>query len=121
MIEITTKAGALISDPIWVDFMHEDWDGNLPLEFPGTLRDLANAGVVLREGIQLVLYEEDADDLGRVDDLIALATVQFDHGEGRWVASGWEPTFHCSDLDSPQQEVYKAARAAQRDRRRRDS
>jgi hypothetical protein len=48
----------------------------------GTARDLANAGIVLREGLELVAYDWSDDE----EDLEGYGTVHFDPGRRWWVA-----------------------------------
>lgn len=103
---ITSPGGDLWSPPIWVDFMHLDWEGRVRLDFPGTQRDLDRFKLELHDGRPIVLYEEDANDLGQIDDLVALGLARFDEDEGRWVAEAWEPTVHVSELDPNSRRLY---------------
>lgn len=47
----------------------------------GSIRDLADAGLVLREGMPLVAFDESDE----VEDLEGHGTAQFDHVRGRWI------------------------------------
>src|SRR5581483_9474901 len=107
MITIRRPDGGLWSLPIWVDFMNVDLNGCLPLDYPGTRRDLDAWGVELSEGARVVLYEEDGDGDGQVDDLVAVGTFEFDGNEGRWVVENWEPTTHASELDEESRQLYE--------------
>jgi hypothetical protein len=90
--------------------MNVDLNGCLPLEYPGTKRDLDAWGVELLDGMRVLLYEEDADASGRRDDLIAVGILRFDPDELRWVAENWEPTTHASELDEESRRLYEAGR-----------
>lgn len=47
----------------------------------GSIRDLANAGLMLREGMPLVAFDESDED----EDLEGHGTAEFDHVHGRWI------------------------------------
>ena len=47
----------------------------------GSLRDLANASLILREGLPLVAFDWSDDD----EDLEGHGTAQYDHANGWWV------------------------------------
>lgn len=51
------------------------------LDIFGSLRDLANAGIVLREGLPLVVFDESDDE----EDLEGHGTAQYDLARGWWV------------------------------------
>lgn len=77
---------------IYVDFLHTDGkkhgDGcqRLLLDLIGTQEDLAMHKIVLREGMTLLLYSDDADAMGKPDDLLVEGTARFDSSIGKWVA-----------------------------------
>jgi hypothetical protein len=100
----------LWSSPVWVDFMNLDWNDNLPLDLPGTIRYLERQNIRLEEGVRLVLFQEDGNILGEPDDLISVAHATFDHDEQRWVAKDWEPTVHLSELPEIDQVRYRSMR-----------
>lgn len=54
----------------------------VPLDTWGSLRDLSNAGVALREGLPLVIHADSDED----EDLEADAVACFDHDRGYWYA-----------------------------------
>jgi hypothetical protein len=108
-VSLLNASGELLSPPIWVDH-------NAPtprLDAPGTLSDLARFGVVLRDGLGLLLYDEDAED-DTIDDLIAVGVARFDRQRDRWVAdidSSAQPAYgHFSDLDEPTQRLWRRYR-----------
>jgi hypothetical protein len=103
---ISDEKGRLLSPPIWVDFMRTDWERRVRLDLPGTRADLQRWGVELANGLRLVLYTEDADAEGRVDDLVTVGTVRYDSEEGRWAAEiDWNTLIHASGL--PHDEVCR--------------
>ncbi len=55
---------------------------SVPLDTMGTLKDLANAGVRLSNGLQLVVFDQSDE----VEDLEANATAHFDSVRGVWAA-----------------------------------
>jgi hypothetical protein len=110
VIALRRGDGRLWSLPIWVDFMNVDRNGCIPLDYPGTRRDLNLWGVELCAGMRIILYEGDADDSGQIDDLVAVGIVRFDADERRWVAESWEPTVHASELDQESRQLYDATR-----------
>ena len=70
---------------IYADFNKQDSDGRLVLTCAGTYRDLRHAGLVLKDGLELVFYADDADEQGKPDDLEVEGVVQFDDKTKRWV------------------------------------
>jgi hypothetical protein len=71
---------------IYVDLLKRDENGAVRLTTVGTRRDLAAAGIELREGLRVLLYTDDADDLGRPDALFADGIIHFNERLGEWVA-----------------------------------
>src|SRR5262245_44264645 len=110
---ICTSRNELWSPPILVDFTRVDRHGRLCLDIPGTVRELDRYGITLREGVRLVVYEDDGNDDDVVDDLIGVATATFDDEEGRWVGIGWKETLHFSDLTSDCKAAYLRFRPGQ--------
>jgi hypothetical protein len=90
-VSLLDTSGELLSPPIWVD--HNDPTPRL--DAPGTQVDLARNGIVLADGLRLLLYDHDAED-GKVDDLVAIGIVRFDGGLGRWVADICQEFAHSS-------------------------
>jgi hypothetical protein len=104
---ILDEDGKLLSTPIWVDFMHIDWEKRLRLDVPGTRRDLTTLRIELAEGKRIVVYQEDADEHGAIDDLVAVGTLRFDPDEARWVAIvDWDLVRHVSELSADEAEQY---------------
>jgi hypothetical protein len=62
---------------IYADFHNADTQGRLRLNCIGTTRDLATQGIVLREGLPLILSD---------DDLEADGEAHFAEEERLWVA-----------------------------------
>jgi hypothetical protein len=91
----------LDSTRIYVDFLKVDDDGRLILSCSGTMRDLVNYGIELKDGLTLTFYSDDADDNGNPDELIVQGTVQYDQPSRRWVAViDWNSIKHVSDYSS---------------------
>jgi hypothetical protein len=83
---------------IYADFQNLDDENRLRLTCSGTLNDLAQNKVQLREGLVLTFYMDDADDNGRPDELLADGTVHFSAQENCWVAAvDWSALRHASD------------------------
>jgi hypothetical protein len=81
-----------------VDFQSADRLGRIRLTCVGTIKDLSTQGIRLREGLELLLYDADADDQGRPDELRAEGVVTFSSEEHRWVAViDWDGIRHASD------------------------
>ena len=71
---------------IYADFHNADKQGRLRLNCTGTLEDLKQQHVDLRPGLSLTFYDNDADDAGNLDELLAEGTVAFSDEEQCWVA-----------------------------------
>jgi hypothetical protein len=109
---ILDQIGQLISSPVWVDFMRTDWDGRVRLDLPGTFRALERSNISLVEGMRILLYTDDANSQGKLDDLVAIGTLRFDPEESRWVAAlEIRDLCHVSNLDAHEAELFRAARA----------
>ena len=73
---------------IYVDFLNTGGQANqVVLDRAGTLSDLNQHGIVLREGLVLHLYSDDADESGRPDDLVVDGVAHYDERNKRWVAT----------------------------------
>jgi hypothetical protein len=57
------------------------------LDTVGAKADLERQGVQLREGLELLLYDHDADAMGRRNDLVVEGVVSRDPATGRWMAT----------------------------------
>jgi hypothetical protein len=83
---------------VYADFQNLDDSNRLRLTCAGTLRDLEQQGIRLREGLVLTVYTDDADDLGRPDELRAEGIVHYDDDRQCWVAAiDWDDLRHASD------------------------
>lgn len=89
----------LNSTRIYVDFQKADDEGRLILTCAGTIKDLASHNIELKEGLQLKLYSDDADDDGNPDDLVVDGTVHYDKFSEHWTAViDWNSIKHISDF-----------------------
>jgi len=84
----------------------------------GSLRDLANAGVILSEGLKLIVFDESDES----EDLEGQGTAEFDTSRQRWVVEFDEqgirfvPTgdrtpiteFNCVSCQTPLQDIIAA-------------
>lgn len=83
---------------IYVDFHNADSQGRIRLNCIGTIEDLAQQQVELREGLVLPLYSDDLDDKGQPDELRVDGFVSFSEEEHCWVAAiDWDAIHHASD------------------------
>jgi len=72
----------MVKPRVFADFHNADQFGRLRLNCAGTLRDLADQGVRLHEGLTLLLYSED---------LLVEGCVHHSADEGLWVVVlDWE-------------------------------
>jgi hypothetical protein len=83
---------------IYADFHNADPQGRIRLNCDGTLSDLAQQKIELREGLTLSLYADDLDEAGHLDELLADGLVTFSKEEQCWVAAiDWTAIRHFSD------------------------
>ena len=83
---------------VYADFNDADPQGRIRLNCVGALEDLSRQRVSLRDGLVLMLYSDDLDDQGRLDELLVDGTVSFSEEEHCWVASvDWQAILHASD------------------------
>jgi hypothetical protein len=106
---IRRSASELWSRPVSVDFSAPSAEGLVRLDKPGTIRDIDEAGIELAEGVRLVLYESDGDELGRYDDLIGVGVVKRSSIDGSWIAD-FESLAHHSELHPAAQKLYRQFR-----------
>jgi hypothetical protein len=71
---------------VYADFQNADALGRLRLNCSGSLDDLARQQVQLREGLQLALYSDDADEHGEPDELRVEGIAQYSQDDRCWVA-----------------------------------
>ena len=84
---------------VYADFHNADPEGRLRLNCVGTTKDLARKQVVLRPGVLLRLYSDDADKEGNSDDLEVSGVVEYSEPEQCWVARvDWNAIRHASEL-----------------------
>ncbi len=80
---------------IYADFQNLDDFNRLRLTCAGTLEELANQGIELKEGMSLTFYTDDADDQGQPDELLVEGTTHYNKDEHCWVASiNWSAIHH---------------------------
>jgi hypothetical protein len=83
---------------VYADFQNLDDLNRLRLTSAGTHDDLARHGIVLREGLVLTFYTDDADAAGRPDELQIEGRIHFDVDCKCWVASvDWAAIHHASE------------------------
>jgi hypothetical protein len=86
---------------VYADFQNLDDENRLRLTCAGTRRDLERHGIELREGMNLTLYTDDANDNGQPDELLAEGIVQYNEAEMCWVARiDWQAVRHASEEQS---------------------
>ena len=84
---------------IYADFQNADSEGRLRLNCIGTTKDLAREQVLLREGLLLTLYSDDADAEGNSDELEVTGVVEYSETEQCWAARvDWNAVRHASEL-----------------------
>ncbi len=92
----------MIKQKIYVDFHNADTQGRLRLNCVGTLEDLAQQDIKLREGLPLTLYSDDLDDKGHLDELLVDGIVSYSDEEHCWVAAiDWAAIRHASERQGP--------------------
>jgi hypothetical protein len=83
---------------IFHDFQNADSRGRLRLICAGTIDDLVQKKVELRDGLLLTFYSDDLDADGKPDELLTDGVVAFSAEEQCWVASiDWNAIRHASD------------------------
>jgi hypothetical protein len=88
----------MVKPKIYADFHNADAHGRLRLNCIGTVEDLAEQQVALREGLLLILYADDLDDKGHSDEMLVDGVVSFSEEEHCWVAAiDWTAIRHASD------------------------
>ncbi len=89
----------MVKPKIYADFHNADSSGRLRLNCVGTVEDLAEQQVELREGLPLTLYADDLDEQEKVDELVVDGIASFSAEEHCWVAAiDWSAIRHASDL-----------------------
>ncbi len=85
---------------IYADFLKQDDSGRAILTCRGTLRDVEEQKVVLRDGLDVLLYSDDTDEADKPDDLEVDAKIEYDFVNQRWTAVYVSPFRHASDRKS---------------------
>jgi hypothetical protein len=76
----------MVKPRIYADFQTADSFGRLRLNCVGTVEDLSQHQIELREGLALTLYSDDLDNTGQLDELLIDSVVTFSEEEHCWVA-----------------------------------
>ncbi len=80
---------------VYADFHNADSQGRVRLNCIGTMEDLSQQQVELREGLVLTLYADDLDEQGEFAELRADGVVSFSEEEHCWVAAvDWAAVHH---------------------------
>ena len=88
----------MASPRVYADFQNLDDENRLRLTCAGTRLDLERQGIELREGMTLILYTDDADVEGQLDELLAEGVVHYNQAEKCWVAEiNWREIHHASE------------------------
>jgi hypothetical protein len=106
---MTAKVGIWAS-PVWVDFSAMDAASRVPLDFPGTIADLARHQIDLRVGLQLGLYDHDSTESAPDDPITAIGRVEYDEASHRWCARfDWRDLQHVSEWTVGARSAFFAA------------
>ena len=88
----------MIKPKVYADFHNADGNGRLRLNCVGTIEDLAQQGILLRDGMPLTFYSDDLDSKGQLDELLVDGVVSFSEEEHCWVAAiDWSAIHHASE------------------------
>ena|SRR5439155_9181341 len=88
----------MIKPKVYADFHNADANGRLRLNCVGTIEDLAQQGITLRDGMPLTLYSDDLDAQGQLDEMLVEGVVSFSAEEHCWVAAiDWSAIRHASE------------------------
>jgi hypothetical protein len=88
----------MVKPKVYADFQNADPHGRLRLNCAGTVEDLSEQQVELREGLLLTLYSDDVDDKGALDELLVEGMASYSVEEHCWVAAiDWDAIHHASD------------------------
>ena len=72
-------------ETLWVDFNNMGKEG-VRLSCNGTVAELNSKSIVLYDGLQLLIWDNDEDDFGNSDNLIVDAVVKYSNVDKCWVA-----------------------------------
>ncbi len=88
----------MLTAKIYADFQKLDNFNRLRLTCAGTLEELANQGIELKEGLSLTFYTDDVDDQGQPDELLVEGAIHYNEDEQCWVASiDWSAIYYASE------------------------
>ena len=83
---------------LWADF-NASSDNGLRLNCRGTINDLSRQEIELKEGLELLLWDEDTDENDNPDNLIVKAIAHFDDRKKIWEGVfEWKNIKHESEL-----------------------
>ena len=86
---------------VYADFHNADSQGRVRLNCIGTIEDLSQLQVELREGLVLSLYADDLDEEGKFAELRADGVVSFSEEEHCWVAAvDWAAVHHAPEAEA---------------------
>ena len=92
----------MVKPKVYADFHNADSKGRVRLNCVGTMEELSQQQVELREGLLLTLYSDDLDDKGDLDELSVDGVASFSTEEHCWVAAiNWNAIRHASDRQGP--------------------
>jgi len=77
---------------LWTDF-NASSDNGLRLNCKGTIEDLSRQGLELKEGMKLLLWDEDTDETNNQDNLVVEAVAHYDDK-----LKIWEGVFNWDDI-----------------------
>jgi len=72
-------------ETLWVDFNNMGKEG-VRLICKGTIDELNAKSIRLRDGLELLIWDNDQDDFGNTDNLIVNAIVKYSETDKCWVA-----------------------------------
>ncbi len=85
----------IVPPRIYADFQNADALGRVRLNTAGTLHDLSRLRVQLREGLELTIYSDDADEAGHSIELVVGGIATYSTAENCWLAViDWETIRH---------------------------
>jgi hypothetical protein len=88
----------MVPPKVYADFHNADVKGRVRLNCIGTTQNLARQQVKLSEGLELLLYSDDADAEGHPDELLVPGIVEYSQEEQCWVAViDWDALRHASE------------------------
>ncbi len=106
----------MLYQKIFADFQNADSHGHLRLNCIGTVRDLARHQVRLEEGLQLNLYSEDLEAIGRVhysmEEGLWVAVIDWDQTQSETLAFQLEGNALCRHDEEPVREAQADAQLA---------